>query len=107
MRINTFVASSYDYFWFIFSKFSKASTSFKELVLTIQNSLIFLITIFIVFTSNPFQKSFPPKVEGVDLNPLLQDPGLAIHPPFLYLGYVGFSIVYSISLAIINDKKKP
>ena len=51
-----------------------------------------------------FQKSFPPKIEGVDLNPLLQDPGLAIHPPFLYLGYVGFSIVYSISLALISNK---
>ena len=92
------------FFGFIFSKIRNINNEFKELVLTIQNSLIFLVSLFIVFTSNPFQKSFPPKIEGVDLNPLLQDPGLAIHPPFLYLGYVGFSIVYSISVALISDK---
>ena len=92
------------FFGFIFSKIRNINNEFKELVLTIQNSLIFLVSLFIVFTSNPFQKSFPPKIEGVDLNPLLQDPGLAIHPPFLYLGYVGFSIVYSISLALISNK---
>ena len=92
------------FFGFIFSKIRNIDDKFKELVLTIQNSLIFLVSLFIVFTSNPFQKSFPPKIEGVDLNPLLQDPGLAIHPPFLYLGYVGFSIVYSISLALITNK---
>jgi len=92
------------FFGFIFSKVRNINYQFKELVLTIQNSLIFLVSLFIVFTSNPFRKSFPPKIEGIDLNPLLQDPGLAIHPPFLYLGYVGFSIVYSISLALISDK---
>ena len=92
------------FFGFIFSKIRNINNEFKELVLTIQNSLIFLVSLFIVFTSNPFKKSFPPKIEGVDLNPLLQDPGLAIHPPFLYLGYVGFSIVYSISLALISNK---
>ena len=92
------------FFGLIFSKIRNINNEFKELVLTIQNSLIFLVSLFIVFTSNPFQKSFPPKIEGVDLNPLLQDPGLAIHPPFLYLGYVGFSIVYSISLALISNK---
>ena len=92
------------FFGFIFSKIRNINNEFKELVLTIQNSLIFLVSLFIFFTSNPFQKSFPPKIEGVDLNPLLQDPGLAIHPPFLYLGYVGFSIVYSISLALISNK---
>ncbi len=91
-------------FGFIFSKVRNINYEFKELVLTIQNSLIFLVSLFIFFTSNPFQRSFPPKIEGVDLNPLLQDPGLAIHPPFLYLGYVGFSIVYSISLALISHK---
>ena len=92
------------FFGFIFSRIRNINNEFKELVLTIQNSLIFLVSLFIVFTSNPFKKSFPPKIEGVDLNPLLQDPGLAIHPPFLYLGYVGFSIVYSISLALISNK---
>ena len=62
------------FFGFIFSKIRNINNEFKELVLTIQNSLIFLVSLFIFFTSNPFQKSFPPKIEGVDLNPLLQDP---------------------------------
>ncbi len=54
---------------------------------------------FMIFTSNPFARAFPPPTDGLDLNPLLQDPGLAIHPPFLYLGYVGFSIVFAFAVA--------
>ena len=65
----------------------------------------FLVVSFIIFTSNPFEKSFPYPIEEVT-NPLLQDPGLAIHPPFLYLGYVGFSIIYSISVAALSDGVK-
>ena len=55
---------------------------------------------FLLFTSNPFDRSLPffPS-EGADLNPLLQDPWLAFHPPFLYLGYVGLSIVWSFALS--------
>ena len=52
--------------------------------------------LFILLTSNPFARLAPPPIEGADLNPVLQDPGLAIHPPLLYLGYVGFSIVFSL-----------
>ena len=92
------------FFGFLFSSKSLAKEDFKEETLKIQNSLCFLITSFIVFTSNPFEKTFPPAVEGADLNPLLQDPGLIIHPPFLYLGYVGFSIIYSISMAALSIK---
>ncbi len=92
------------FFGFLFSNSSLVSSTFKEEVLKVQNSLCFLIVSFIIFTSNPFQKSFPPPVEGADLNPLLQDPGLAIHPPFLYMGYVGFSIIYSISVAAISEQ---
>ncbi|MFL2660902.1 MAG: heme lyase CcmF/NrfE family subunit [Alphaproteobacteria bacterium] len=92
------------FFGFLFSTKSIANTNFKKETLKIQNSLCFLITSFIVFTSNPFEKTFPPAVEGADLNPLLQDPGLVIHPPFLYLGYVGFSIIYSISMAALSTK---
>ena len=51
---------------------------------------------FILFTSNPFARLFPPPADGNGLNPLLQDPGLAFHPPLLYLGYVGFSIVFCL-----------
>ena len=54
---------------------------------------------FVIFTSNPFTRLTPVPADGFDLNPLLQDPGLAIHPPFLYLGYVGFSIVFSFAIA--------
>ncbi|MEQ1789701.1 MAG: heme lyase CcmF/NrfE family subunit [Rickettsiales bacterium] len=56
---------------------------------------------FILYTSNPFARIFPPPVDGKTLNPLLQDIGLAIHPPLLYLGYVGFSIVFSLAVAAL------
>ena len=94
------------FFGFLFSIQKIDKTDIKIKTLYVQNTLIFLISLFIVLTSNPFQKSFPPEVEGSDLNPLLQDPGLIIHPPLLYLGYVGFSIVYSISLAVLLFKIK-
>lgn len=56
---------------------------------------------FILYTSNPFERIFPPMTDGKTLNPLLQDIGLAIHPPLLYLGYVGFSIVFSLAVAAL------
>ena len=93
------------FFGFLFSLEKKTDKEFKEIVLCIQNSLIFLVSSFVLWTSNPFERSFPPSVDGADLNPLLQDPGLIIHPPFLYMGYVGFSIVYSIALAILIHNK--
>ena len=58
---------------------------------------------FILFTSDPFTRLFPAPFEGRDLNPILQDPGLAIHPPLLYLGYVGFSIVFSFAAAALIE----
>ena len=100
------MASCNDFFWFFIFIQKIDKTDIKIKTLYVQNTLIFLISLFIVLTSNPFQKSFPPEVEGSDLNPLLQDPGLIIHPPLLYLGYVGFSIVYSISLAVLLFKIK-
>ena len=57
--------------------------------------------LFILLTSNPFARVFPAPIEGNDLNPILQDPGLAIHPPLLYLGYVGFSITFSFAAAAL------
>ena len=54
-------------------------------------------------TSNRFERLSPAPFEGRDLNPILQDPGLAIHPPLLYLGYVGFSIVYSFAAAALIE----
>ena len=58
---------------------------------------------FILATSNPFWRLDPAPLEGKDLNPILQDPGLAIHPPLLYLGYVGFSIVFSFASAALIE----
>ena len=89
------------FFGFLFSLQKIKDKDIKKNSLCIQNTLIFLICLFVIFTSNPFDRIFPPEIEGSDLNPLLQDPGLIIHPPLLYLGYVGFSIVYSISLAVL------
>ena len=60
---------------------------------------------FIVFTSNPFARLDPAPFDGNGLNPILQDPGLAFHPPFLYLGYVGFSIAFSFSAAALIEGK--
>jgi len=56
---------------------------------------------FILITSNPFERLLPPAVDGRDLNPLLQDPGLIIHPPMLYMGYVGFSVAFSFAIAAL------
>ena len=55
--------------------------------------------LFTLLTSNPFTRQLPPAVNGADLNPLLQDPGLIIHPPMLYIGYVGFSVAFSFAVA--------
>jgi cytochrome c-type biogenesis protein CcmF len=57
--------------------------------------------LFILFTSNPFLRVFPAPADGRDLNPLLQDPGMVLHPPMLYMGYVGFSIAYSFAVAAL------
>jgi cytochrome c-type biogenesis protein CcmF len=72
-------------------------------VLSIQAMIAFGFLAFIIATSNPFLRIIPPPVDGNDLNPLLQDPGLAFHPPFLYLGYVGFSIAFSFAVAALIE----
>ena len=58
---------------------------------------------FLLLTSNPFERVIPPPLDGNDLNPLLQDVGLAMHPPLLYFGYVGFSIVFSFAVAALIE----
>jgi len=60
-------------------------------------------TLFLLLTSNPFERLFPVPLEGRDLNPLLQDPGLAIHPPMLYMGYVGFSVAFAFAIAALLE----
>jgi len=58
---------------------------------------------FVLFTSNPFERLDPIPLDGMGLNPLLQDPGLAIHPPLLYIGYVGFSLAFSFAVAALIE----
>ena len=57
--------------------------------------------LFMLLTSNPFDRLFPAALEGRDLNPLLQDPGMVIHPPMLYMGYVGFSVAFAFAIAAL------
>ncbi|MCD1632941.1 heme lyase CcmF/NrfE family subunit [Martelella mediterranea] len=70
-------------------------------VLAIQALIATAFILFILLTSNPFSRIFPVPAEGRELNPILQDIGLAIHPPLLYLGYVGFSVCFSFSVAAL------
>ena len=74
-------------------------------VLGVQGSIGFAFLLFIVTTSNPFARLNPPPIEGNGLNPLLQDPALAFHPPFLYAGYVGLSVAFSFAIAALLDGK--
>ena len=57
--------------------------------------------LFTLLTSNPFERLFPAPLDGQDLNPLLQDPGMVIHPPMLYMGYVGFSVAFAFAIAAL------
>ncbi|NKB77586.1 MAG: heme lyase CcmF/NrfE family subunit [Gammaproteobacteria bacterium] len=68
-------------------------------VLSVMGMIGFGFLLFTLLTSNPFDRLFPVPLEGRDLNPLLQDVGLAIHPPMLYIGYVGFSVAFAFSVA--------
>jgi len=75
----------------------------KARALGIQAMIAAAFFAFILFTSNPFERLLPPPLDGRDLNPLLQDIGLAIHPPFLYLGYVGLSMAFSFAVAALIE----
>jgi cytochrome c-type biogenesis protein CcmF len=75
----------------------------KARVLAVQATTAVAFFAFILLTSNPFARLAPPPFDGNDLNPLLQDPGLAFHPPFLYLGYVGLSMAYSFAIAALIE----
>ena len=72
-------------------------------VLAVQGAIGVAFLAFLIFTSNPFARLAVPPFDGADLNPLLQDPGLAFHPPFLYLGYVGLSMAFSFAVAALIE----
>ena len=96
---------------FILSLFGAAVATFgrnlppelKARVLSVQVMIAVGFYLFMLLTSNPFERIFPPPLNGQGLNPLLQDPGLAFHPPMLYLGYVGFSITFSFAIAALIE----
>jgi cytochrome c-type biogenesis protein CcmF len=75
----------------------------KASTVAVQGALGVLFLGYTVFASSPFERLANPPVEGNSLNPVLQDPALAIHPPFLYAGYVGFSVVYSFAMAALIE----
>ena len=92
---------------FIYSLTSKSLDKFKINVLKVQNGIFLVFALFIIFTSNPFLVNTIEVNEGLGLNPILQDLALAIHPPMLYLGYVGFSLVFSLGVAsLLNNNEE-
>ena len=97
-------------FWcFILSIWTGAvaifSRSLPQVLLSRVLAVLGLISIgfllFVLLTSNPFERVFPVPLDGASLNPLLQDPGMAIHPPMLYMGYVGFSVAFAFAIAAL------
>ena len=87
------------FIFIFFLKTKKQPLKYKLLTLIFQQTIIIGFFLFLIETSNPFNFIFPTPEEGLGLNPILQDPALAIHPPILYLGYVGSSIIFSSALA--------
>jgi cytochrome c-type biogenesis protein CcmF len=75
------------------------------LVLAVLGAISIGFLLFMLLTSNPFDRHFPAPLDGRDLNPLLQDPGLIIHPPMLYMGYVGFSVAFAFAIAALASGK--
>ncbi|MBE9549276.1 MAG: heme lyase CcmF/NrfE family subunit [Proteobacteria bacterium] len=74
---------------------------FSARVTAVLGLISFGFMLFVIFTSNPFDRFLPSPLEGADLNPLLQDPGLIIHPPMLYMGYVGFAVAFAFAIAAL------
>ena len=87
----------FSYLFLIYNK--NSNKIFRLYTLIFQNFLISGFLIFLLFNSNPFSKIYPIPLEGLGLNPILQDPALAIHPPLLYVGFVGSSIYFSAAMA--------
>ena len=88
--------------YFIFKLLDKKNSVFILKTLETQAFITFGFILFTILTSNPFERMFPPQENGLGFNPILQDPALAIHPPLLYMGYVGFSAAFSMSVATLT-----
>ena len=96
------VLTLFIFFFVFYSK--KQPIKYRYLTIFFQQIIITGFFLFLIITSNPFSLLFPIPNEGLGLNPILQDPALAIHPPMLYLGYVGTSILFSSSLSSLVNK---
>ena len=83
----------------------QANAELGSRALGVQALIAIAFLVFVLLTSDPFLRLYPPPFEGSGLNPLLQDPGLAFHPPLLYLGYVGLSAAFSFAAAALLDKR--
>ncbi|PQZ56451.1 c-type cytochrome biogenesis protein CcmF [Achromobacter sp. MYb9] len=75
--------------------------AFAGRVLAVMGGISVGLLLFLLFLSNPFERLMPPAMAGRDLNPLLQDPGMIVHPPMLYMGYVGFSVAFAFAIAAL------
>ena len=96
--------------YFIFKLYNQTNSIFISKTLETQAFIIIGFLLFTLFTSNPFERILPAQPNGLGFNPILQDPALAIHPPLLYIGYVGFSAAFSFSIATLtlrNNVKIP
>jgi len=96
--------------YFIFKLYNNNNSIFVLKTLETQALVTVGFLLFTIFTSNPFEKMIPKQSDGLGFNPILQDPALAIHPPLLYIGYVGFSAAFSMSVATLsleNNQKIP
>ena len=96
--------------YFIFKLYNNNNSNFISKTLQTQALITSGFILFTILTSNPFQKMIPEQSNGLGFNPILQDPALAIHPPLLYFGYVGFSAVFSMGVATLsleNNQKIP
>ena len=92
--------------YFIFKLYNNKNSIFISKTLETQAFLIIGFVLFTILTSNPFKKTIDTQVEGLGFNPILQDPALAVHPPLLYIGYVGFSAAFSMSVAALSLENK-
>ena len=97
-----FVLTFFNFLFIVISKNNNAR--YKLFTIFFQQIIIFGFFLFIIITSNPFNYLYPKPIQGMGLNPILQDPALAIHPPLLYIGYVGTSLIFSSSLAALVCK---
>ena len=96
--------------YFIFKFYNNNNLNFITKTLQVQGLITAGFLLFTILTSNPFQRTVPEQSNGLGFNPILQDPALAIHPPLLYIGYVGFSAAFSMSVATLflnSDQKIP